>query len=538
MQNSQLNQFAPAEAIKQVRQYFDIIENSVDVGDTNRKYTPSKNAASPGGKQKENQFLTFNISPVGENMVDLYNSVIGATMHLTLKNSEAIVGNPSGFEGNGPAVWIGFKDSMDAISAYQIFANGRQIYSQDSAHEESFITGCGTTEAIKSVDIFSKARHKDVWKRADTVKSGVIIDMANTSANSIINVDIPIKIDLRRFLVLDSVRYLPAFAGNMQIKLKFSAEALQVTPLSIEDALSNNPAYLKMLKLCPAITNKFVPYDSQFTMIVATAAYSSGTTAATGTTPENANTTIIDLTAGTQQFTKTACTIDNAFSYLNCFSLDANTYSELVEHYSQTALMFPIKRMDWMTMEGSLNRTSGATSVFTAPYTPLYVNGIYILFKKSSNYFCNYENPLFETYQLNCGAYGNIPAEPEPTTGPIFYETCANALNTNNDLIGFNKDVMRSLTATALQSTGIVSNDTTHFFMGFPTETDFTFQQGMTSNSPISFKLVVTASAGTTGFTEKPVIGFLRHCCLSIQIAPNGPPAVVIDDYDLSAPAE
>ena len=76
MQNSQLNQFAPAEAIKQVRQYFDIIENSVDVGDTNRKYTPSKNAASPGGKQKENQFLTFNISPVGENMVDLYNSVI------------------------------------------------------------------------------------------------------------------------------------------------------------------------------------------------------------------------------------------------------------------------------------------------------------------------------------------------------------------------------------------------------------------------------------------------------------------------------
>ena len=534
MQNEFLNEFTPAESIKQVSQYFQIIENAVSVGDTNRKYAPSKNAASPGGVQKENQFLTFNISPVGENMCDLYNSVICATMKLTIKNSEAISANPTGFSGNGPAVWIGFKDAMDSISAYQLYANGRQIYSQDFAHEEAFITACGATEAIKSVDIFSKARHKDIWKRADTVKSGAIIDMKNKSANSTINVDIPIKIDLRRFLVLDSIRYLPAFAGNMQLKVKFSAEALQVAPLSIEDALSFNPVYIRKLTNYPDITNKFVPYDSQFTMIKTIAAYSSGTTAST----EAANVNILTLTDHTQQFTKTACNIENACSYLNCFSLDVNAYTSLVERYSQTALMFPIKRMDWMTMEGTLTCTNGSKSVFTAPYTPIYVNAIYVLFKKDANYFSNYENPLFTTYQLHCGAYGNIPAEPESTTGPIFYETCANAMNTNNDLCGFNKDVMHSLTATALQAKGIVSNDTTNFFIGFPTETDFTFQQGMTSNSPISFKLTVTASSGTTGFNEKPQIGFLRHCCLSIQVAPNGPPVVMIDDYDLSQPNE
>ena len=57
MLNTQLNEFAPAESIKQVKKYFEIIESSVDVGDTNRKYVPSKNAASPGGVQKEGQFL-------------------------------------------------------------------------------------------------------------------------------------------------------------------------------------------------------------------------------------------------------------------------------------------------------------------------------------------------------------------------------------------------------------------------------------------------------------------------------------------------
>ena len=46
MLNTQLNEFAPAESIKQVKKYFEIIEGSVDVGDTNRKYVPSKNAAS------------------------------------------------------------------------------------------------------------------------------------------------------------------------------------------------------------------------------------------------------------------------------------------------------------------------------------------------------------------------------------------------------------------------------------------------------------------------------------------------------------
>lgn len=526
MQNTFSNEYAPQESIHQVKSYFDIIDNAVSVGDTNKKYTPSKNPSSPGGTQAENTYLTFNISPVGENICDLYNSTITAQMQVVLRASDTVGAFPSDkLPGcNAPAVWIGFTDAFDSVAAYQILANGRQIYTQDNAHNESFITSCGATEAVKKVDIFSKARHKDVWKRADTIKSGFIIDGSVINSSKDITCVIPIKIDIRRFLVLDSIRYLPAFAGNIQVKVKFSSEALQIAPLSVEDILQTPINFAKVAYPYPKITNKFLPFEEKIKMIK--------TVEVTGASADAV--TKITLTAADMQFTKKNATISETFSHLNCFSLDPNVYTELVEHYSQVALSFPIKRIDWLSMDGALNPSGKST--FTAQFTPLFVNAIFVLFKKKANYHCNYDNPLFKTVQINMGAYGNVPADPEASNGPVFYEMCANAMNTNNDLCGFNVDVMRSLTTNKIEDTGYVSNDTTHFFIGFPTETDFTAFQGQTSNSPINYKLTVEASETSKAFQEKPELGFLRHCTFSIQIRPNGPPVVTIDDYDLSAP--
>ena len=44
--------------------------------------------------------------------------------------------------------------------------------------------------------------------------------------------------------------------------------------------------------------------------------------------------------------------------------------------------------------------------------------------------------------------------------------------------VGSTRMSMRSLTTTVITDTGYESNDTTHFFCGFPTETDYTFMQG------------------------------------------------------------
>ena len=454
-------------------------------------------------------------------------------MNIVLRTSNAIPAFDSvKLPGcNAPAVWIGFVDSYDSVASYEFMANGQSVYTQNNAHNEAFITSCGVTEAVKKADIFSKARHKDVWRRADTCKSGFVIDFNNVAANSEITCTIPIKIDLRRFLILDSVRFLPAFAGNIQLKVKFSSEALQVAPLSLEDCLQNLSNLAKVTEY-PKLTNKFVPFEEAFTMIGSLAlTKADGTTAATSSTDIGH----IAVTTSSQTLTRKSCAFDTSFSYLYSFSLDPNVYTELVNRYTRVALSFPIKRFDWTTMTGNLNLTS--QSKFTATVTPMFVNSIFVLFKKRANYYSNYENPIFKSIQLKMGAYGNIPSDAVATNSQVFYETCANALNTNNDLCGFNTDVARSLTSTGIVDTGYESNDTTHFFVGFPTETDFTFMQGQTSNSPITYELMVNPGSYNALYTSTPPeIGFLKHCCLSIQVNPVGSPKVVIDDYDLSLP--
>lgn len=533
MINEQLNEYTVADDIMQLSNYFSIVESSVAVGDTNRKYVPSKNPGSPAGAQADGKsFVTFNISPVGENICDLYNSQIYATLSGTLVQKTAIPAFPNAAlpDCNPPSIGICYPDSFEAVSSYHLVANGKAIYMQDNAINEAFVTACASPEAVNKVDIFSKAIHEDIFKKADKTKSACILNLSNTAAGSQIQFELKLKIDLRRFLILNSVRYLPAFAGNIQLRVKFSTDALQITPLSVEDCLQH-AVNIKKLVTYPMLTNKFVPSEVEFTMLgTVTAKDSAGTVT---TTP--ASVASIEVTTVKQQYAKKLCTFSETYTYLHSVSIDENVYTRLVDHFKQKALTFPIKRMDWQIMDGMLNVTG--KSIFSATNTPLFVNTIFILFKKDYRYFANHDSPLFKSAILNMGAYGNVPAEPEPVNGPLFYEQCSNAMNVNNDLAGFNADVMRSLTTTTLMDTGFTSYDTTHAFMGFPTEVDYTFQQGQTSNSPITFKLTVEAGDPNynSQFNEKPEIGFLRHCCLSIQVKDNGPPEVVVDDYDLTA---
>ena len=522
MENEQLNEFTPLEHYHQIRSYFDIIDNAIQVGDTNRRYVPSKDPASPKDIN-DNSYTTFNISPKGENMIDLYNTNLlftyKGTYKLATKVDASTIPNT-----NNPAIWLGCDDSIYFAGSYQILANGRSVYSTDNAIFEAYvISNCETTETVKKVDVFSKTRHADVWKRVNTVRSGQVVDCGGKVANSEINVEIPLKLPVRKFLPFAAIRFLLDLAGNIQIKVKFTSDALQVCPLSVEDCLIT-PNNVAKVKTYPKLTNHFVPWSQEFTMITSVT--------------QDSSTKEITITTGKQKLTKVKAQFTDCAVLGKNFSLDPNVYAELVEHYTNQALCFPIKLMDWMPMDGTISDKAGSKCTFTREYTPINVNSIWFLFQKTPEYLTNFENPLFNDVQLFMGAYGTIPSEPESTNSPAYYEIVSNACNTNNDMIGFNVDVMKSLTTLANEDTGYVSNDTTHFLMGFPTETDFTFQQGQASNSPITYKLTVTTSQANTPFKEKPQIGFLRHCCFAIQARANGPPDIKIDDYNLAAEAE
>ena len=87
---------------------------------------------------------------------------------------------------------------------------------------------------------------------------------------------------------------------------------------------------------------------------------------------------------------------------------------------------------------------------------------------------------------------------------------------------------------------GYKSRDVSNFLIGFATETDNTFQQGQTSNTPITYSFVVNQDKTKTyaaNVEVPPILGVLVDSTFSIQIRPDGAPAIVeIGAYDITSP--
>jgi hypothetical protein len=84
------------------------------------------------------------------------------------------------------------------------------------------------------------------------------------------------------------------------------------------------------------------------------------------------------------------------------------------------------------------------------------------------------------------------------------------------------------------------SNDITNFFIGIPVETDYTFQQGQTSNSAITYYFNAnqdSTSPYVGNMTASPIMGFLKDSVLAIQLREGGTPIVSLDEFDISSPA-
>ena len=533
MLNEHINEFSVDEGLTQVASYFNIVDNAVKTGDTNKRYTISSNASTaPSCPFNLGSWTSFVISPQGDNMCDLFNSYITVDINLkdfTAAPSTAAAAVTAGYREAG--YWVGFKDSMDAVEQYQILANGQSIYTQSNAIEESYITNLASTEAVKRVDVYSKCTHKDAWNGKDTCMTGTVINASNYN-NAAAHV-IRLKIDLRRFLPLAAIKYLPEFAGNIELRIKFGISGLVCTPLSHEYV------YGKKLFGASNLTdynNKFVPFA------VLGEGSNAGTNQVKGVTSISESSGSITVTVGNQTAIKLAKvpSIENCFSHLACFGLDDNLYQQLIQRYMKESLSFPIQTLTFNQMNGSMAGTTGRAD-FALTATPRFVDTIFVLFPFNNTYKTCYENPLFKVVSLKMGGYGSVPEIPISTTGPEFYELVSNAFNTNNDLTGFNKDVMKSLTNTSKCKEGFESNDVTNFVLAFPTSTDNTFQQGQTSNTPITYQLKTEFDNTSPYYNDPdctPIMGFLKDSVLAIQLRPSGPPIISLDEYDITSPAE
>ena len=120
--------------------------------------------------------------------------------------------------------------------------------------------------------------------------------MTNSTLSNTEN-KIKLKIDLRRFLPLATIKYLPEFVGNLELRVQFSIDGLVCAPLGF-DGIAGNPSNAGKLVIANAsgytgtgITNKFVPYselEAGHVVGVKTMTYTAGSSGA----PDRVNLTI------------------------------------------------------------------------------------------------------------------------------------------------------------------------------------------------------------------------------------------------------
>ena len=590
-----------ADVVGQISSYFAIVDNAVQMGDTNKRYTPTTNTCyGPPCPVQAGSFTSVVISPTADNTADVYNGYIYAEMEVDVNLSAAVTKSTATGIDSPYKVWIGFKDAMDAIEKYEILANGISIYTQNQAIEESFITSCGMPESRKRSDLYSHARHKDVFEGKYYGTCGSVVDWADGTSKNIL---IKLKIDLRRFLPLSNIKYLPAFAGKIELRLFFSVAGLVVAPLNPLVAFNNNYNVLYNYKVANVSTS-FTPAGEKFVMIteakapttlksliffdgdnnklaIPAADWSEQLEEETqslirrheagdfdeipvdGSESEKeavrlrnqimkyivmeVNAAPGELNAATRTITASLNCMDKCETIIHCFGIDSNIYGGLVSKYMNIALTFPTQTLAFMPLSNMLNSMNSKSS---QTITPRFIDSIFLLFPLNPRYRTCYFNPSFSSIQLQCGGYGNIPDIACGTFDePRIHEYLQNALNLNNDTVCLSKDVVQSVDAnitTALTNAarlGLKSKDLSNFLIGFPTETDDTFQQGQTSNTPITYNLSVSYDGEDswyrTGATSVPILGVLVDSTFSIQIRGDGaPPICEVGAYDITSPIQ
>ena len=523
--NNEINHNTSAEVNTQISSYFDIVDNAIAMSDTNKKYVIDAQASySPSAPIHAGSFTTFIISPTSDNTADLYNGFIKANIKVNLNLDKAITDMSSvsdKYELN--KIWVGFKDSMDSVEKYEILSNGISIYTQNFGPEESFITACGANETAKRSDVFSKVRHKDVFnEKQDLARCGAFISLGTST--SIPNIDIPVKIDLRRFLPLSNIKYLPAFAGKMELKIMFGTAGLVWCPVGLPANLKHNIGDLSKFVI-PYITTEFSQIGDNATMWVSA-------TTASGTTTLTAENRTLSVDRNYE--------ISDTYTIIPNFGIDNDIYSRLVQRYSSTQLVFPTQTIHFNPMSNQLNPGRFSS---TQTITPRFIDSIFFLFPYKQSHHTVFKTPLFHSFQLRCGGYGAVPTIPIRTDGKdaAFIEVCQNAMNVNADQTGFNKEVINSLcnTKDLDHCNGLFSNERTSFFIGLPTETDNTYQQGQTSNTPITYEIIGeidnNSKYGQSNQTP-PLMACLNDIALMIQVLPNGmPPVVQFGAFDLTS---
>jgi hypothetical protein len=443
-------------------------------------------------------FATVNLSSPGSLVVDLDNSFISLEAVLSLSSNLA---KEEVAKGTDIFYFVGFKSSFEAIRQYEILVNGNTVYTQSFSPVESFIQDQIVTELVRNTSQYIYSSWDNVRRLKPDV-CGTYINFNTLTGgaklkayvvNTNMNVKIPLKIPIDRFLILKNLKYMLSWMGKWELRLYFDPSALVVTPVlsvplvqEIYDGWSLVPG---------AVKTEFTQLNDPFKGI-SKATFDAGvlTVAASGDE--------------TWRCSKMVC--NSVESNLATFQLRADVVEELKAKYLERPLTFPVNFFN-------INRFAGTPSMAQISHilstTVNNCDTLFLLIPNTPNSLTCFFNPFIQNFQLDAGPYGTYPSQPMDTFNNVrFVNMIADSLNVNNSVLtSFNKDCDSSFClsshhyqflkdinddAANTYTFAYHKGDQSNFFIGIPFSVDNDYQGGMSSpSSSIVFKVSGQAPA-------------------------------------------
>jgi hypothetical protein len=484
-------------------------------------------------------FTRVCISTNGSTIVDLANSFITMELEYKLQFTKKIDAPAHTVGADTRVLFVGFKNSLEALSRYEIYVNSTKIHGQSWVGHESFIYNAGLAQSIRERNPYVYT----TWKNAQAMSHdvcGVYIKLDKEyDPFKPTTVTIPVKINLHQILMLSSVRYLPSFCGRWEIELYPNWNNLIVLPIPLEN--TTNPLIETYLDDIRAASESFTQIGKTFQMLDY---IKTGTVPGLNEEEEDVGATVEQATFIDQEMFCAEGRLTQCLMNTTTFQLRFEVYEGLRQMYAQQPLIIPTNILNY----GRFSGEPGGSLAFHATLSQSLENcdSIFFLVPFENGQTTCFYQPYLTDLRLSLDQFGTRPQRYVRTwDDPRFLAMVLDSLNLEtSEITAMNEDVARSLNTqrkyfllgdnTEWQQMGDkVKGDKSNFFIGFSLS-QVGFQSGTVSSPNTNINMIFDALLDrmkphdkTPAINTSVIVMFLIDAALMIQVVQDSDVPIV-----------
>lgn len=521
-----------------VSQWYDSVDAAMKKSDVipgTYEYTITPSYGNVGQIQ-ENASTYVDVTSTRFSLVSVDNSFITLKQTVPINISAALNSNVISSK-----YYIGYQYAPEAIMQYRIYSNSDLIQTVNWANYEWFlIRNSVQPEAKEQSDLYATI---DKIRRQDPNVPGVYVDLSTiSSANTVVDVELELRIPLNSFMILRNLKYFPQWAGKLSIEIIPSYKNIVVAPCF--DPM--DPLYINSIPTAtlpatgkPLLIDKFKTDGKDcnfgFHNLNQTVPWGVTYTAAgtNGTPPASVAIGYFSFNCGGQ-------TTDKVEIHLATYMLQMDVFNALAAQYVQVPLMFPIQIIESKDYTKVMGNNTTVDNAMTIQLK--HADAMFSIFKKDNNSYSCFENPQI-SYQFNIDGKFYPRREFNTVDDLRTYNQTLDALNFNNCLTtSINKDMANSIqpfyyewvkgngTSKMAKTAIYKSGDRSNFCIGVPLADSEDFMGGISTAGTVQVQLTGQrlSNGGLQGENfANPVALFTEDAILKIRsMKPPGTPQI------------